>query len=52
MTIARKNLINPSQLEHHHLISRCVRRSFLLGEDDYCGINFDHRKDWIATAAF
>ncbi|PCJ53286.1 MAG: transposase [Planctomycetota bacterium] len=47
MTIARKNLVDPTKLEHIHLISRCARRSFIMGTDSYSGKNFDHRKEWI-----
>jgi putative transposase len=44
MTIARSHLIDPARPGAYHLISRCVRRSFLLGE------GADHRRDWIRDA--
>ena len=30
-----------------HVISRVVRRCFLLGDDPLTGKNYDHRKEWI-----
>ena len=47
MTMARKTLIDDSEVTLLHCVSRCVRRAFLCGEDPYSGKNFDHRKDWV-----
>jgi hypothetical protein len=47
MTIARKHIIHPSISRYYHCFSRCVRRSFLCGEDPLTGQNFDHRKQWL-----
>ena len=47
MTIARENLVNPLQLEHHHVTSRCTRQGFMMGTDELTGKNYDHRKEWI-----
>ena len=47
MTYARSQLVDESTPGFYHCISRCVRRSFLCGEDHYTGQNFDHRKQWI-----
>lgn len=41
MTVARKQLVDESATLWYHCISRCVRRSMLMGE------GFEHRKDWI-----
>ena len=47
MTYARSQLVDESTPGFYHCVSRCVRRSFLCGEDHYTGQNFDHRKQWI-----
>ncbi len=41
MTIARAHLVDPSVTRWYHCISRCVRRTFLLGEGP------SDRKAWI-----
>ncbi len=44
MTTARSHLIDQTQPGCYHVISRCVRRSFL------CSDQWAHRRDWIETA--
>jgi REP element-mobilizing transposase RayT len=39
--MARAHLVNPSVTRWYHCITRCVRRAFVLGDE-----NFD-RKEWI-----
>jgi len=41
MTIARKQLVDPSVTRWYHCVTRCVRRAFLLGEGPH------DRKEWI-----
>ena len=41
MTIARAHLIDPSVTRWYHCMTRCVRRAFLLGDEEH------DRKEWI-----
>ena len=45
--MARKDIVDNEVLSFYHCVSRCVRRAFLCGRDDYSGINYEHRKDWV-----
>jgi len=47
MAIKRSELIDPENAGYYHLISRCVRRAFLCGEDPETKINYDYRRQWI-----
>ncbi len=47
MATSRSQLIDQTAPLHYHLISRCVRRSFLCGYDKLTKRNYDHRRDWI-----
>ena len=43
----RHLIVADDQVGVYHCIARCVRRSFLCGDDPVSGKNFDHRKRWI-----
>ncbi|MDP5254318.1 MULTISPECIES: transposase [unclassified Vibrio] len=47
MTQARSSLISLQDTAYYHCISRCVRRAYLCGQDDYSGRNFEHRRVWV-----
>jgi len=47
MARARSGLIDLSVTPYYHVVSRCVRRAFLCGEDEYSGKNYNHRRQWV-----
>jgi len=47
MARARKCLIDLDVTPYYHCINRCIRRSYLCGDDKYSGNNFDHRRGWL-----
>lgn len=47
MTTARAAQIDYSATTYYHLMSRCVRRSYLCGIDQETGKDYSHRKQWI-----
>lgn len=47
MTRPRSELICPSATPWYHCVCRCVRRSFLCGDDHLTGKNYSHRKGWV-----
>ena len=43
----RKEQIILQDTCYYHCVSRCVRRSFLCGVDDYSGKSYEHRRQWV-----
>ncbi len=47
MATPRHKLIDDQQALYYHLVSSCVRHSFLCGRDRRTGKDYSHRKAWI-----
>jgi REP element-mobilizing transposase RayT len=47
MGYARKHLISLQDTPYYHVISRCVRRACLWGQDEFAGRDYSHRKQWV-----
>jgi len=47
MATPRSQLVDPDYPMHYHLVSRCVRRSWLCGVDRQSGKDYEHRKGWL-----
>ena len=47
MTKPRSQQIIPERTQFYHCMSRCVRQSYLCGDNPATQQNFDHRKQWL-----
>ena len=47
MTVPRSQLICSEATPYYHIVSRCVRRSYLCGVDAVTQESFEHRRGWI-----
>ncbi|WP_372972176.1 transposase [Marinobacter sp.] len=47
MTRPREQLVLIADTPYYHVVSRCVRRTFLCGYDRDTGRNYEHRRQWI-----
>ena len=43
----RKELVSVYDTPYYHIVSRCVRRTFLCGYDQETNTDYEHRKQWI-----
>jgi len=48
MTYPRAHLVDQKNGGYYHCISRCVRQSWLCGNDRTTGKSYEHRRGWIA----
>lgn len=47
MATPRRQLLDPDNPLFYHIVSRCVRRSWLCGFDRQSRKDYSHRKDWL-----
>ncbi len=47
MTRPRSELICVQDTPYYHVVSRCVRRTYLCGKDKTTGKSYEHRRQWI-----
>lgn len=47
MTLPRSALVSIEDTPYYHIVTRCVRRTFLCGTDRTSGRSFEHRRQWI-----
>ncbi len=49
MPTPRKQLVSLADTPWYHIVSRCVRRSWLCGVDPYNGTDYSHRREWVVS---
>ena len=47
MTYPRSHIVAEGEPGYFHVVSRCVRRAFLCGQDKLTGQDYEHRRQWI-----
>ena len=47
MTRPRSELVCVTDTPWYHVVSRCVRRAYLCGQDATTGKSYEHRRGWI-----
>ena len=47
MPLPRSQQVSLEATPYYHCISRCVRRAFLCGKDDFSGQSYEHRRGWV-----
>ena len=47
MATPRYKLVDNAAALGYHLVSRCVRRAWLCGQDKRTGNDYSHRKRWL-----
>ena len=47
MTKPRKELVSITDTPYYHIVSRCVRRTFLCGYDHQTKTDYEYRRQWI-----
>ncbi len=49
MARPRSTLVSIEDTPFYHCVSRCIRRAFLTGVDQYTGQSYEHRRDWVES---
>jgi hypothetical protein len=47
MPMPRSSQFSLIDTAYDHCVSRCVRRAFLRGFDEYSGTSYEHRRAWV-----
>lgn len=47
MTRPRTEQVSVADTPYYHIVTRCVRRSFLCGTDHSTGKSYEHRREWL-----